>query len=104
MKKNLIVYFVTFLTLQVNAAAPENQINESPQIEQMSLKLKRAHNELRTLRAQLSAILTIVLEELEDFELTRSIDFNAYNNLQDEYDKYQNATEEDAEEVEGDQE
>ena len=89
MKKNLIICLVTFLSVQASEA-PTLQVSAQAEIAQ---NLKKAHDELRTLKAQLTAILTIVLKELKDFEITRNIDFNAYNNLQDEYSKYQDGME-----------
>lgn len=103
MKKSLIVCLVTFLSLQANEAPAHAKIENHSEIEEMTTKLKQAHHELKTLRAQLTAILTVVLEELEDFETTRGIDFSAWNNLQEEYEK-QHAEIDDAEEAEGDQE
>lgn len=103
MKNRLMICFVTFLSLQANDVSVQTKAHERTEVEEMTRKLKQAHQELKTLRAQLAAILTVVLEELEDFETTRGIDFSAWNNLQDEYEK-QHAEVEDAEEAEGEQE
>lgn len=131
MKKNLIICLLAALTIQANNATPaernvevskaaEEQVapateksvevskiteKDAPSSKEVVAQLRKAHEDLRALRAEMVAILTIVLEELDDLGETRGIDFNAWNNLHNEFDyeKYHEDTE-DAEEAEGEQE
>lgn len=127
MNKSLIICLLATLTIQAADATPternieiskviEEQIapvteksvavstaeENAPSSKEVVTKLRKAHKDLRALRAEMVAILTIMLEELDDLGETRGIDFGAYNNLHD-YEKYHEDTE-DAEEAEGEQE
>lgn len=118
MKKSLVICLLTALTLQAEEAPvietpveePAPVVEEQPQPAPVSsteiiTQLKQAHQDLKTLKAEMVAVLTIMLEELQDFDTTRGIDFNAWNNLHAEFEheKYQEESE-DAEEAEGEQE
>lgn len=120
MKKSLVICLLTSLALQaeetpvievpVIAIPEEAPVVEEPQPEPVNSReiitqLKQAHQDLKTLKAEMVAVLTIMLEELQDFDTTRSIDFNAWNNLHSEFEQEKYIEEsEDAEEAEGEQE
>lgn len=116
MKKSIAICLLTIMSVQadetiatkkpIEVSKVEKEITtKSAGTEEIATQLKQAHRELKTLRAEMVAILTVMLNELEDFEITRGIDFNAWNNLHPEFyqEKYQEESD-DAEEAEGEQE
>lgn len=102
MKKNLILCALIAFTL--NATSPSEETITVAENEKT--EVAKIHNALTRFKAELVALLSMVLEEieaLEDITTTRSIDFSAWNNLQEDYEKFHGNTQ-DAEEVEGEQE
>lgn len=103
MKKHLALCLLTVITIQAEEVAPAVE-EVAPVVEQTTksqgdvvAQLKQSCADIQAMKAEIIALLTSMIQELQGVDTTRGIDFSAYNNLRDmeEAERYQSSQDDD---------
>lgn len=111
MKKHLALCLLTVIAVQAEEVAPAVEevapVIESPAVSEQTTKnqsdvvaqLKQSCADIQAMKAEIIAVLTTMIQELQGVDTTRGIDFSAYNNLRDmeEAERYQSSQDDDDE-------